>query len=63
MAQPPLQADQLSRLIDDLLALEQRLRLGRPSHRAVDDHEEEASRIADDLRGCSAAARPVLCMW
>lgn len=64
MAQPPCKADQLLKLADDLLALAERVRLGRPSHRAVHDNEEEASRIADAVRaafrGPSRATAPVL---
>lgn len=58
MAQPPSQADRVSTLVNDLIALEERLRLGRPSHAAFDEHEEEASRIANSLRAIFRGAAP-----
>ena len=58
MAQPPSQADRLSRLIDGLLALEERLRLGHPSHRAVEDNDETGRALAAELNAIFAGRQP-----
>ncbi len=51
MAQPNRHpADNIAVCIADLMALEERMRLGHPTHRAHDDQEEEAQRIVTEIR-------------
>lgn len=64
-AQPPSQADRLSEALDDLLALEQRIRLGHPTHAGVEDDVDEGRRLAQVIHDIfhGQAGRPVHRIW
>lgn len=64
-AQPPTLADCVTDAIDGLMALEQRMRLGHPTHAGVEDNVDDIRRLAGKLLDAvhGRHGRPVHRVW